>query len=54
MIDGALSWSQVVALEALGPQQVLKADVGNREFFAGTRANATIATHNSLYKGIEP
>lgn len=41
---------EVAQIEFLGMRKVCKPDFGNRMFFAGTRPNATIATHNIQYK----
>lgn len=53
-INGVLSWSQVVSVEALGVRRVVKPDVGDRILFAGTTPAATIATHNLRDKDLEP
>ena len=41
---------EVAQIEFLGMRKVCKPDFGNRMFFAGTRPDATIATHNIQYK----
>ena len=42
--------SHVVDIQYIGERPVLKPDFGNRMFFAGERAEATIATHNASAK----
>ncbi len=43
---GALAWESVVGLESVGVRRVVKLNVGDRMYFAGTDPSATIATHN--------
>lgn len=49
-IDGAVQLSMVMDIRPLGLRRVCKPDFGNRMFFAGTTARATIATHNIMWK----
>lgn len=48
--DGVVGLSFIADLQFLGLRRVCKPDFGNRMFFAGERADATIATHNVQYK----
>jgi len=43
---GVLAWETVVGLESVGVRRVVKLNVGDRMYFAGTDPSATIATHN--------
>lgn len=43
---GVLAWETVVGLESVGVRRVVKLNVGDRMYFAGTDPGATIATHN--------
>lgn len=44
--SGTLAWESVVGLESVGVRRVVKLNVGDRMYFAGTDPSATIATHN--------
>ena len=41
---------EVASVRFIGPRKVCKPDFGNRMFFAGTRADRTLATHNIRWK----
>lgn len=41
-----MAWEPVVSLASVGVRKVVKLNVGNRMYFAGTDPDATIATHN--------
>ena len=49
-MNGELVWDIVADLERVGVRQVVKVDLGDRMFFAGTVARGTIATHNIIWK----
>lgn len=49
-IDGVDQLTHVSDLHYLGWRRVLKPDFGNRMFYAGESARATIATHNAIHK----
>lgn len=49
-IDGVDELTHVNDLQYLGMRRVLKPDFGNRMFYAGESARATIATHNAIHK----
>lgn len=48
--NGTHRVSHVADMQYVGERAVLKPDFGNRMFFAGERAEATIATHNASAK----
>lgn len=48
--DGEVSKSLCMDVQFLGTQPVVKIDLGDRMFFAGESAGATIATHNIRFK----
>lgn len=49
-VRDALPWSNVVRVDLRGRRQVAKIDLGDRVFFCGVEASATVATHNIRYK----
>lgn len=49
-VNGQLEKQVVVELYYVGIRKVCKPDLGNRMFLAGITPDATIATHNAIYK----
>lgn len=47
---GSMTWERVVAIEDRGIRRVVKVSLGDRMYFAGADAVATIATHNAQMK----